>query len=165
MRTNAAGFEFADAGIAAACIINPYDFVTILDVVFAGIEQAPIRREHAMAEEMPVRACRDYQRFGGTDRIDSHRPCAGATCEYDELARMGSLRDISCPRARERGFEKQLSISLQHPTEAVSSASAGRRCKAARRRMRVRRRFPARRSRRGDERLEQAASVNRHRGC
>ena len=56
MRADAAGFELADARIAAARIIYSDDLIAALDVVFARIEQTPIRRENAMAEKMPVGA-------------------------------------------------------------------------------------------------------------
>ncbi len=93
MRADAAGEEFAEAPEIVGCVVNPDHAAGVVEIVFGRVEQPPVRRENAVAVEVPAFDSRD-RRPPETGTRKHQRKITRLAAEDDEPAGDGALGNV-----------------------------------------------------------------------
>jgi len=94
VRSDAIGLELADTPIAAGHVVDAEHAASGLEIVLGGIEQPAVRREHAMAEEVPPLDAGDGLRRRLSRRVEHHREGAGAAGEHHRAPCLGRVGHV-----------------------------------------------------------------------
>jgi hypothetical protein len=127
VRADAVGGIFADAAIAVAGIVEADHAAVGAEIVLAGIEQFSIRREAAMAEEVPLLGSGDRHRLRLAAAVDHQREGAGAPGEGDEMIGCGRKGHAVAAGGQGRAVDDRAVFGKHRDAEAAVADPGSRR--------------------------------------
>ena len=126
VRADAVGRELADALVAAGRVVDAEHAGARVVVVLGRIEQARVRREHAVAVEVPVRRRREQHRLARAVHVEGERERSRAPREHDRLAAPRRIGDVvAAPLQRHLAHDRAVEAQDHHGVAAVRALAGG----------------------------------------